>query len=197
MPDDLLRATADDGSLLKKDVLKEQVDRMLSDPAISAFCQTFPARWLGVEKVMNVDVDPLMFPWVTWGLRKDMLEETRQVFNEILRNNSSCLELIDSNWTFLNSRLARHYGLPELKGDHMRRVSLPAGSERGGIPCPWEHPHHNLQWDEALTHHPWRIRAENIPSRYPTPPRRTLRHRRKSSNPGPTQPPAKCRTSSK
>jgi len=133
MPDDLLRAAADDGSLLEKDILKEQVDRMLSAPAISSFCETFPARWLGMEKVMSVDIDPLMFPWVKWGLRKDMLEETRQVFTEILRENSSCLELIDSDWTFLNSRLARHYGLPELKGDNMRRVSLPADSERGGI----------------------------------------------------------------
>ena len=133
MPDDLLRAAADDGSLLKKDVLKKQVDRMLSAPAINSFCETFPARWLGVEKVMSVDVDPLMFPWVTWGLRKDMLEETRHVFTEILRKNSSCLELIDSDWTFLNSRLARHYDLPKVKGDHMRRVSLPAGSERGGV----------------------------------------------------------------
>jgi hypothetical protein len=74
-----------------------------------------------------------MFPHVKWGLRKDMLEETRQVFTEILQNNSSCLELIDSNWTFLNSRLARHYDLPRLKGDNMRRVSLPANSERGGV----------------------------------------------------------------
>ena len=106
---------------------------MLYAPAISSFCETFPARWLGVEKVMSVDVDPLMFPWVSWGLRKDMLEETRQVFTEILRKNSSCLELVDSDWTFLNSRLARHYGLPKLKGDYMRRVSLPSGSERGGI----------------------------------------------------------------
>jgi hypothetical protein len=133
MPDDLLRATADDGSLLKKDVLKEQVNRMLAAPAISSFCETFPVRWLGVEKVMTVDIDPLMFPHVKWGLRKDMLEETRQVFTEILQNNSSCLELIDSNWTFLNSRLARHYDLPRLKGDNMRRVSLPANSERGGV----------------------------------------------------------------
>ena len=133
MPDDLLRATADDGSLLKKDVLKEQVNRMLAAPAISSFCETFPARWLGMEKVMTVDIDPLMFPRVKWGLRNDMLEETKQVFTEILQNNSSCLELIDSDWTFLNSRLARHYGLPKLKGDNMRRVSLPVDSERGGI----------------------------------------------------------------
>ena len=133
MPDDLLRAAADDGSLLEKDMLKEQVDRMLFAPAISSFCETFPARWLGVEKVMTVDVDPLMFPWVKWGLRQDMLQETQQVFTEILHNNASCLELIDSDWTFLNSRLARHYGLPEPKGDNLRRVSLPADSERGGI----------------------------------------------------------------
>ena len=133
MPDDQLRAAADDGSLLKEDVLKEQVQRMLEAPAISSFCETLPARWLGVEKVMTVDIDPRMFPEVQWGLRKDMLEETRRVFTEIFRTRSSCLELLDSDWTFLNRRLARHYGLPALKGEGMQRVSLPKNSERGGI----------------------------------------------------------------
>ena len=133
MPDDLLRAAADDGSLLQDDVLRDQVERMLAAPAISAFCETFPARWLGVEKVMSVDIDPRMFPEVNWALRYDMLEETRHVFTEVFRTRASCLELIDCDWTVLNSRLARHYGLPEPKGDGMRRVSLPEDSERGGI----------------------------------------------------------------
>ncbi|MEM7392303.1 MAG: DUF1592 domain-containing protein, partial [Verrucomicrobiota bacterium] len=133
MPDDALRAAADDGSLLKEKVLAAHVERMLAAPEIDTFCKTFPARWLGVEKVMTVDVDPRMFPGVRWGLRRDMLEETQQVFTEILRTESSCLQLIDSNWTFLNSRLARHYGLPGPKDDVMRRVTLPEDSERGGI----------------------------------------------------------------
>ena len=133
MPDAPLRAAADDGSLLQDAVLADQVERMLAAPAISAFCETFPARWLGVEKVMTVDIDPRMFPDIHWGLRNDMLEETRRVFAEVFRTRSSCLELIDSDWTVLNSRLARHYGLPEPKGDGMRRVSLPKDSERGGI----------------------------------------------------------------
>ena len=133
MPDDHLRAAADDGSLLQDSVLTDQVERMLATPAISSFCETFPARWLGVEKVMTVDIDPRMFPKIHWGLRHDMLEETRQVFTEVFRTKSSCLELIDSDWTVLNSRLARHYDLPEPKGDRMRRVSLPEDSERGGI----------------------------------------------------------------
>jgi hypothetical protein len=133
MPDEQLRASADDGSLLRDDVLKDQVGRMLQAPAINAFCDTFPARWLGVEKVMSVDIDPRMFPEVQWGLRHDMLEETRRVFAEIFHTKSSSLELIDSDWTFLNRRLARHYGLPAPNGHHMQRVSLPKNSERGGI----------------------------------------------------------------
>ena len=133
MPDDLLQKSADDGSLLRDDVLREQVQRMLADPAIDSFCETFPARWLGFEQVMTVDIDPRMFPLVRWGLRHDMLEETRHVFTEVFQTKSSCLELIDSDWTFLNSRLARHYGLPAVKGDAMRRVTLPANSERGGL----------------------------------------------------------------
>ena len=133
MPDGLLRAAADDGTLLQDDVLEDQVERMLRAPAISTFCETFPARWLGVEKVMSVDIDPRMFPGIEWGLRHDMLEETRRVFTEIFHTQSSCLELIDSDWTVLNRRLARHYGLPEPKGEGMQRVSLPENSERGGI----------------------------------------------------------------
>lgn len=133
MPDEILRQTADDGSLLREEVLKAQVERMLADPAISAFCDTFPARWLGFEKVMTVDIDPRMFPGVRWGLRQAMLQETRHVFTEVFRTKSSCLELLDSDWTVLNSRLARHYGLPQVKGDRMRRVSLPEKSERGGL----------------------------------------------------------------
>ena len=68
MPDEDLRAAADDGSLLNETVLLAQVDRMLTDPAISTFCETFPARWLGIENVMSVDVDPRMFPRCQLGL---------------------------------------------------------------------------------------------------------------------------------
>ena len=133
MPDGELRAAAADGSLLEDGVLAAQVDRMLGDPKIAAFCETFPARWLGVEKVMTVDVEPRMFPGVGWGLRRDMLEETRRVFSEILQTGASLLELLDSDWTFLNSRLARHYGIPGPGDDVLRRVALPEDSERGGL----------------------------------------------------------------
>jgi hypothetical protein len=133
MPDEQLRAAADNGSLLQEAVLSAQVDRMLSDPAISTFCETFPARWLGVEKVMTLDVDPQLYPGVGWGLRHDMVAETQQVFTEIVREKMSCLELIDSDWTFLSRRLARHYEVAGPADDRLQRVSLPKDAKRGGM----------------------------------------------------------------
>lgn len=130
MPDDALFREARAGTL--KVNLRRQVVRMLNDPKSDAFVENFAGQWLQLRKLGGVAPDKDLFPGFDDTLRTAMGRETEQYFAHVLRTNRSVLELLDSNYTFVNETLARHYGIEGVKGDAFRQVTLP-DRRRGGV----------------------------------------------------------------
>jgi len=132
MPDDALLDLAQAGKLHEPKVLEQQVDRMLADKRAQAFAENFSGQWLETRNLDSVDPDPELFP--TWGaeLREAMKTETSLFFDAILRENRPLGEFLDADFTFLNSTLAKHYGIDGVTGEDFRRVEL-ATDQRGGI----------------------------------------------------------------
>ncbi len=132
MPDDELLAAAEPGKLRTPAVLDAQVRRMLKDERSAALATNFAGQWLETRNLDSVKPDPKKFP--DWGpdLRDAMKAETRLFFEAILRDNLPLSEFLDARFTFLNDRLAAHYGIPGVKGPEFRRVELATG-QRGGI----------------------------------------------------------------
>jgi hypothetical protein len=134
MPDDELRARAADGSLLQAEQLEKQVDRLLSDSKARALVENFADQWLGIRKLGEMPPDPEKNPtYYDDNLEAAMKEETRRFFQHLLAGNGSLLEFIDSDYTFLNGALARHYGIAGVDGDSFRKVALNASHRRGGL----------------------------------------------------------------
>ena len=132
MPDDALLRTATDGSLKKPEVLAAQVRRMLADPKATALVENFAGQWLEIRKLESVKPDRQRFTEFDDYLRASMRRETETYLQALIRDNGSLLELLDSDYSYLNERLARFYGVRGVRGPEFRRVSL-AGSQRGGI----------------------------------------------------------------
>ena len=133
MPDPQLMDLARKGGLLKGDNLRHEVARMLADWRAEAFVRNFSSQWLQIRAVDEVEIDEAKFPKFNGQLREAMKEETRLFFDAIVREDRSIYDLIDTDFTFVNQRLAELYGLPAVQGDKLRRVQLPAGSPRGGV----------------------------------------------------------------
>jgi hypothetical protein len=133
IPDDELLKTAIDGTLKNPDVLEKQVRRMLADPRSESLISNFAAQWLFLGDVALKEPDPLLFRHFDDSLRRAMVRETELFLNSVLRSDQSVLRLLDADYTFLNGRLAEHYGIPNVKGSDFRRVALPADSPRGGL----------------------------------------------------------------
>ena len=129
-PDDELFREARDGTLRRN--LREQVDRLLADPKSDEFVKNFAGQWLQLRKLGAVSPDKNLFPSFDDGLRQAMRGETEQYFAHILRDDRSVLELLDSDYTFVNGPLARHYGIEGVEGDQFRKVVLP-DHRRGGV----------------------------------------------------------------
>jgi hypothetical protein len=125
MPDDELFDLARQKVLSDPGVLEAQVRRMLQDPKARALTQNFATQWLTVRALSNLTPDPKLFPGFNDKLRQDMLAETQLYFEHIMREDRSVREFLDSDWTFLNERLAKHYGIEGVKGDNFRKVTLP------------------------------------------------------------------------
>jgi hypothetical protein len=130
MPDDELFHLAERGKLRKN--LESQVRRMLRDEKASAFVENFSGQWLQIRNLDLVAPDSGEFPEFDDALRNAMRKETELFFESLLKENRSVLELLNADYTFVNERLARHYGIPKVFGDEFRRVSL-KGTARGGI----------------------------------------------------------------
>jgi len=139
-PDEAMRALADSGKLAG--AVAAETTRLLNSPRSDAFVADFLDQWLHLRDLDATMPDRELFPEfyeiissakVDGLLRESIAQETRLFFAEVLRKNSSLLEFIDSDWTFLNNRLAEFYGLPPVEGVQMRRVRLPIGSVRGGL----------------------------------------------------------------
>ncbi|MBT6154369.1 MAG: DUF1592 domain-containing protein [Planctomycetaceae bacterium] len=133
MPDDELFALADKGTLHKSDVLMAQVQRMLKDSrSQAALVQNFGRQWLNLRNLADIKPDMARFPTFSEELRADMLTETDRFFAEIIREDRSMSDFLDAKYTFVNERLATHYGIADVKGNEFRRVSL-KGTPRAGV----------------------------------------------------------------
>jgi mono/diheme cytochrome c family protein len=129
-PDDELSALADRGELSKN--LESQVRRMLKDPKSRALADNFAGQWLLIRNLKAAAPDPKQFPQFDDALRFAMLQETTLFFDAMIREDRSVLDFLDADFTFLNERSAKHYGIAGVKGDQFRRVSL-SGTPRAGI----------------------------------------------------------------
>jgi hypothetical protein len=135
IPDDTLRALADRGELSKPDVLRAQTERMLDDPKARRFALAFTDYWLDLRKIDDTSPSTTLYNDYELDdpLKLAALEETRLFFAELLRADLPARNLVDSDFTFLNERLADHYGIRGVSGVHFRKVKLPPDSLRGGL----------------------------------------------------------------
>ena len=133
MPDDQLFAAARDGKLRSRETLAKQLNRMLADPKIDRFLNSFSQQWLQLHRVGMFQPDPELYPEYGPWLEESMVQETTAYFSEMFRKDLPLREAVDSSWTMLNSRLALHYRLSRPKSLGMTRVELTSDSGRGGI----------------------------------------------------------------
>lgn len=133
MPDDQLLALAAQGQLRDGEVLRRQVERMLNDPRAAAFTKNFTGQWLDLRDIEFTVPDANLYPEFDELLLISMVRETELFFEEVLRHDLSLMNFVDSDFTFLNERLAKHYGIDGVEGQRMRRVELADESVRGGV----------------------------------------------------------------
>ncbi len=132
IPDEALLAAAERGRLGDSAELERQTRRMLDDPKARSLVENFAGQWLELRKVAQLKPDEKLFPEFDSDLRRAMRRETELFVADIVRRNGSVLRLLDSDRTFLNERLARHYGIDGVRGAQFRRVALP-DPRRGGL----------------------------------------------------------------
>lgn len=133
IPDDELLDAAASGRLRQPGVLDQQVRRMLADPRSQSLVTNFAEQWLFLRDIEAKTPDEILFPDFDETLRSAFRRETELFLDSVLRENRSVLDLLTANYTFVNERLAKHYGIPNVEGSYFRRVTLPAGSPRGGL----------------------------------------------------------------
>jgi len=131
MPDEELMRVAGERRLRQPAVLEAQVRRMLKDEKARALVQNFAGQWLQFRNIDVVHPDPQKFPDFDESLRHSMKRETELFAENIIRQDSSVLDFLDADYTFLNERLARFYGIPGITGPEFRRVDM-SGTKRGG-----------------------------------------------------------------
>ena len=132
LPDDELLALAGSEDLRDPEVLEQQVLRMLADPKAAAFIDNFGGQWLYLRNLDGIYPDPAEFPEFDENLREAFKRETQLFIGHQIRNDNSLRELLSADYTFVNERLARHYGIPGIYGNRYRKVTLD-GAERGGL----------------------------------------------------------------
>jgi hypothetical protein len=131
-PDQELVKLAAEGRLSSPDVLSAQVRRLLADPRSEALGTRFASQWLRLQDLDKIDPDYLHFPLYDDNLAHALKQETELFFENLVREDRSILEVLTADYTFLNDRIARHYGIPGISGSEFRRVKL-AGEERRGV----------------------------------------------------------------
>jgi hypothetical protein len=133
MPDDDLLAAADRGRLARPATLAAQVRRMLLDPKADALIDNFGGQWLQTRALESVKPDRKKFPDFDEYLRLSMARETELFFASILREDRNILDFLDADYSYLNERLARFYGVADVQGPEFRKVSFAHDSQRGGL----------------------------------------------------------------
>ncbi len=131
IPDDELLDMAERGKLEEADVLQQQVHRMLANSRSKALVDNFAGQWLYLRNVRSFAPDLAEYPDFDENLRYALRRETELFFESMLRENHSVLDLLNADYTFLNERLARHYGVPDIYGSHFRRVTLTDPNRKG------------------------------------------------------------------
>ena len=133
IPDEELLGLAERGELSQPSVLRGQVERMLADERAESLVKLFAGQWLYLRNLDTLSPDLRMFPDFDDNLRQAMRTETELFFAHVLAGDRSVLELIKADYTFLNERLAKHYGIPHVYGSRFRKVELGDHAERGGL----------------------------------------------------------------
>jgi len=133
IPDDELLDLGAKGKLHQPQVLEQQTKRMLLDPRADALVKNFAEQWLYLRNLAATSPDPRLFPDFDDNLRQAFREETELFFQSIVKENRNVVDLLTANYTFLNERLAKHYGIPNVYGSRFRRVTLDSESMRGGL----------------------------------------------------------------
>jgi hypothetical protein len=133
IPDEELLDVAAKGRLKNPAVLTQQVRRMLADTRSQALVNNFAAQWLYLRNLDSARPDSRLFPDFDDNLRQAFRRETEMLFESVLREDRSVLDLLRADYTFVNQRLAKHYGIPNIYGSHFRRVSLGRDHVRGGL----------------------------------------------------------------
>jgi uncharacterized protein DUF1592/uncharacterized protein DUF1588/uncharacterized protein DUF1585/uncharacterized protein DUF1587/uncharacterized protein DUF1595/cytochrome c len=133
IPDDELLNLAGQGKLRQPGVLEQQVRRMMADPRSSSLVTNFAEQWLYLRDIEAKRPNEILFPDFDESLRAAFRQETDLFLDSVLRGNASVLELLSANYTFVNERLAKHYGIPNIHGPEFHRVTFPPGSPRGGL----------------------------------------------------------------
>jgi hypothetical protein len=130
-PDAELVDAATRGDLRTPTALEKQVRRMLADPRAAALATRFAAQWLRLQDLDKIHPDPLQYPQYDHTLGEAMKRETELFFEAIVRENRSVLDLMTADYTFVNERLARHYGIPNVSGPRFQRVAIADSNRRG------------------------------------------------------------------
>jgi hypothetical protein len=133
IPDDELIDVAIAGKLHEPAVLERQVRRMLADSRSRTLVSNFASQWLHLRNLASITPDMRLFPDFDDNLRQAFRQETELFFESILREDRSALDLLSANYTFVNERLAKHYGIPHVYGSRFRRITLDEASRRGGL----------------------------------------------------------------
>jgi hypothetical protein len=131
IPDDALLEIAAAGKLKNPTVLEQQLKRMLADPKADALVQNFAGQWLYLRNLRNQIPNSLEFPDFDDNLRRALQRETELFFGSIIREDHNVLDLMTADYTFLNERLAKHYGVPSIYGSHFRRVTVTDEARKG------------------------------------------------------------------
>ncbi|MEP7354247.1 MAG: DUF1592 domain-containing protein [Acidobacteriota bacterium] len=131
IPDDELLDLATKGNLSKPAVLKAQMQRMLRDPKAIALIDNFAEQWLFLRNLKTANPDLTAYPDFDDNLRQAMREETRMLLESVIRDDRSVMDLMNADYTFVNERLARHYGIPNVYGSQFRKVAITDENRRG------------------------------------------------------------------
>lgn len=133
MPDDELFMLAEKQQLDQPEVLRQQVERLLAHPKAAALTDNFVGQWLGLREIDATEPSHLVYPEFDHLLKVSMIRETELFFEEVLKNDLSLTNFVASDFTMLNGRLAKHYGIPGVNGWEFHKTTLPPNSHRGGV----------------------------------------------------------------
>lgn len=133
MPDEELLTLAEQKKLSQPETLRQQVERLLKHPKAAAFTENFTGQWLALRDIDFTEPSHILYPEFDHMLKVSMLRETELFFAEVLKNNLSLTNFVASDFSMLNGRLAKHYGIPGPEGWEFQKVTLPKDSHRGGL----------------------------------------------------------------